>query len=72
VQVKDPAFLFTLIRAAFSQRRKTLVNTLKNDPSLNLTREKVIAALNEMGLDEAVRGERLSIEQFARLSDLLS
>ena len=63
--------LFRLIRAAFAQRRKTLANALKNDPSLGLDREQVEAALARLGLNADIRGERLSLQQFAALSDLL-
>lgn len=72
VTVSDEAFLFALIRAAFGQRRKTLVNSLANAPELSLTKERIAAALAEMGLSETVRGEALSLEQFARLTELLS
>lgn len=71
VDVKDDKYMFRLIKAAFAQRRKTLVNALKNDTGLKLTREKVEAAIDELGLDINIRGERLSLEQFARLSDIL-
>ena len=71
VDVKDDRYMFRLIKAAFAQRRKTLVNALKNDTGLKLTREKVEAAIDELGLDINIRGERLSLEQFARLSDIL-
>ena len=71
VEVKDEAHLFRLIRAAFAQRRKTLANALKNDPSLGLGREQVEAALDRLGLNADIRGERLSLQQFAALSDLL-
>jgi len=71
VKVNDPAYMFRLVKAAFGQRRKTLVNTLKNDPTLNLTREQVTAVLNDMGLGEDIRGERLSTAQFAELSNRL-
>ncbi len=72
VQVSDEKLLFSLIRAAFNQRRKTLVNAISNDSSLPFSKEMVTAALNEMGMDERVRGEVLDIAAFARLSDLLS
>ena len=71
VEVKDEVHLFRLIRAAFAQRRKTLANALKNDPSLGLDREQVEAALARLGLNADIRGERLSLQQFAALSDLL-
>ena len=71
VQVKDEAFLFALIRASFNQRRKTLVNSLKNASDLKLEKEQVLEALRTMGLSETVRGEALTLEQFASLADLL-
>ena len=71
VQVQDEDFLFRIIRASFNQRRKTLVNSLNNSPELQLTKEQVTKALEQMGLPAAVRGETLTLEQFARLSELL-
>ena len=71
VEVKDPAFMFKLIRASFNQRRKTLQNVLHNSSELQLPKEKVVQALEEMGLPAAVRGEKLDLAQFARLADLL-
>ena len=71
VEVRDDGYMFKLIKAAFAQRRKTLVNALKNDASLKLTREQVEAALNKLGLDINIRGERLSLSEFAQLSDAL-
>ena len=72
VAVKDEKYMFRLIRASFNERRKTLVNSLRNEPSLNLSREQVEEALEKMGLSLTVRGETLSLEQFAELSDLLN
>ena len=71
VQVKDEKKMFALIRASFNQRRKTLVNSLGNDPKLNLSKESVAQALGQMQLSPTIRGEALTLEQFARLSDLL-
>lgn len=71
VKVKDEAFLFALIRASFNQRRKTLVNGLGNAAELKLDKEKVVQALAQMGLSATIRGEALTLEQFAQLSDLL-
>lgn len=70
VRVKDEAFLFSLIRASFNQRRKTLQNSLVNG-GIGVTKEQVVSALEQMGLSTAIRGEALSLSQFARLSDLL-
>lgn len=72
VQVKDPKLMFKLIRASFNQRRKTLQNGLNNSPELPYSKEQVAAALETMGLSPSVRGEALTLEQFARLADLLS
>ena len=74
VRPADEKKMFGLIRAAFSQRRKTLVNALKNDAALSsegVTKERIEAAISRMELDPNIRGERLSLEEFARLSDLL-
>ncbi len=72
VQVKEEKKLFALIRASFNQRRKTLVNGLCNATELELTKEQVTAALEAVGLPATVRGEVLSLAQFAALSDALS
>ncbi len=71
VKVKDTAFMFKLIRASFNQRRKTLQNGLHNSSELQIPKEKVVQALEEMGLPASVRGEKLDLAQFARLADLL-
>ena len=71
VQVKDPKKMFQLIRASFNQRRKTLPNGIGNAPELPYTREQAAAALEKMGPSPAVRGEALSLSQFAKLADLL-
>lgn len=70
VQVKNEAFMFLLIRASFNQRRKTLQNSLVNGGIL-VTKERIVAALEQMELSPTVRGEALTLEQFARLSDIL-
>lgn len=71
VCVKDEKFMFSLIRASFNQRRKTLANSLANAQNLSLSREKVTCALEGMGLSPTIRGEALTLEQFASLADLL-
>lgn len=71
VQAADEAFLFAVIRASFNQRRKTLVNSLNNAADLPVTKEMAAEALESMGLPVTIRGEVLTLEQFARLSDLL-
>ena len=71
VKVRNEKLMFALIRASFNQRRKTLQNGINNSRELDFPKEKVSAALLAMGLPETVRGESLTLEQFARLSDLL-
>jgi 16S rRNA (adenine1518-N6/adenine1519-N6)-dimethyltransferase len=71
VKVADEKFLFRVIRASFNQRRKTLQNGLGNDGSLPVSKEQAAAAITELGLPLTVRGETLSLEQFAQLSNLL-
>ena len=71
VQVKDPALMFKIIRASFNQRRKTLQNGLGNASELPYTKEQIAAAIAEMGLTPTIRGEALSLAQFAQLSDIL-
>lgn len=72
VQVKDEKFMFKLIRASFNQRRKTLQNGLNNSSEIDVNKAQVVEALEKMGLSATVRGEKLTLEQFAQLSDLLS
>lgn len=71
VEVLDEKFLFRVIRASFNQRRKTLQNGLGNDASLPINKTQAAEALEEMGLSATIRGETLSLEDFARLSNLL-
>ena len=71
VQAADPGKLFAVIRASFNQRRKTLANSLGNAPGLSASRERVAGILEEMGLPAMIRGEALTLEQFAELSDRL-
>ena len=70
VSVQDEKFMFSIIRASFNQRRKTLQNSLVNG-GIDVTKEQVADALEQMGLSAGIRGETLSLEQFARLSNLL-
>ena len=71
VEVEDENFMFDIIRASFNQRRKTLVNGLGNAGNLNVTKEQVANVLEKMNLSPTIRGEALSLEQFAQLSNLL-
>ncbi len=71
VLVKDEKLMFRLIRASFNQRRKTLTNGLNNASDLSFSKEEVAQALEKMELSPTIRGEALTLEQFAKLSDLL-
>ena len=71
VQVQDEKLMFNIIRASFNQRRKTLANGLKNAATLDFTKEEVEAAIEALGKGASVRGETLTLEEFAKLSDLL-
>lgn len=71
VKAVDEGFMFDIIRASFNQRRKTLVNGLTNASGLKVTKETVLDALEKMGLPATIRGEALTLEQFAQLADLL-
>ena len=71
VEVKDSKKMFKIIRAAFNQRRKTLTNSIANSGELNYSKDDVGKALETMDLLSTVRGEALTLEQFAKLSDLL-
>ena len=64
-------FLFSVIKAAFGQRRKTLVNSLSHAGNLNLSKDKVMEALEKMGLSPTIRGEALSLSEFAALCNYL-
>ena len=71
VQVQDEKMLFKIIRASFNQRRKTLQNGLNNSSELNFTKDQIAAAIAEAGFSPSVRGEALTLEQFAKLTDIL-
>lgn len=70
VSVQDEHLMFKLIRASFNQRRKTLANGLKNAAELNFTKEEIESAITALGLPLTIRGEALTLEQFAQLSDI--
>ncbi len=72
VSVQDEALLFKLIRASFSQRRKTLVNGLTNSRELNLSKEQAAAAVVAAGFDPQIRGEKLTLEEFATLANVVA
>lgn len=71
VEVKDSALMFRLIRASFNQRRKTLLNGLYNSQELSFGKEEIASAIEKLGTSPTIRGEALTLEQFARLSDIL-
>ncbi len=71
VKVRDEAHFFRLIKAAFSQRRKTFLNSVGNYPGLSATKEDVRQVLSQLSINENIRGEALSMEQFAEISDRL-
>lgn len=72
VSTSNEALMFRLIRASFNQRRKTLVNGLNNSPELDFSKDEITGALEELGVSPNVRGEVLTLRQFARLADILS
>lgn len=71
IRVKDESLMFRIIRASFNQRRKTLQNSISHDPQLGISKEVVARILEEMGLSATIRGEALSLQQFAQFSDLV-
>lgn len=72
VRTEDPKLMFRMIRASFNQRRKTLQNGLNNSPDLEYSKEVIARGIESLGLPPNVRGEALTLEQFARLADYLS
>ena len=72
VKVDDEKLMFAIIRASFNQRRKTLVNGLKNASELSFTKEQIESALTSAGIPLNIRGEALTLEQFAQLSNEFS
>lgn len=72
VQVKDKNLMFKLVRASFNQRRKTLQNGLNNSPEIQYTKEQIGTAIESLGVSPSIRGEALTLEQFARLADYLT
>ena len=72
VEVADEHLMFGLIRASFNQRRKTMTNSVGNSPELSVSKEQMAAALEKCGLSATVRGEALTLEQFAELANVLS
>ena len=71
VNVENEKLMFQIIRASFNQRRKTLANGLNNFPGLNLSKEAIQQCIEELGVPATIRGEALSLEQFAQLSNII-
>ena len=71
VNVSDEKLMFRLIRASFNQRRKTLANGLKNAPDIPLEKEEIEAVITELGKPLTIRGEALTLEEFASLSEVV-
>lgn len=71
VKIKDEKLMFQLIRASFNQRRKTLANGLNNGTEIKLTKDAIQEAIEGLGVSPTIRGEALTLEQFARLSDII-
>ena len=71
VEVENEKLMFQIIRASFNQRRKTLANGLNNFPGLNLSKEAIQQCIEELGVPVTVRGEALSLAQFAQLSNII-
>ncbi len=72
VEVADRELMFKLIRASFNQRRKTLLNGLNNSPEIQIPKEIIAESIGKLGVPAAVRGEALTLEQFALLANILS
>ncbi len=72
VKVQDPALMFRLIRASFNQRRKTLQNGLNNSSEIAFSKEEIAAAIDALGVPPTVRGEALTLQQFAELANIFS
>lgn len=72
VKVRDEKLMFRLIRASFNQRRKTLANGLNNSPEINFSKEEITAAIESLHKGPSIRGEALTLSEFAALSDYFS
>ena len=71
IAVENEALFFALVKAAFGQRRKTLVNAVSNSADIDADKNTIVAALEKMGKRADVRGETFTVEEFAELSKLL-
>ena len=72
IQVEDEKLMFRIIRASFNQRRKTLANGMKNSPELDYTKEQIEGAILSTGQKVNVRGEALTLEEFAQIANYLT
>lgn len=72
VQVDDEKLMFSLIRASFNQRRKTLANGLNNAPDIHFSKEAIQESIAGLGVPAGIRGEALTLEQFAALSNIIA
>ena len=71
VQVDNERLMFKLIRASFNQRRKTLANGLHNSGGIQLSKEQIQESIEELGVPVNIRGEALTLAQFAKLSNII-
>ena len=71
VDVLDEKLMFRIIRASFNQRRKTLANGLNNAPDIPLSKEQIQESITALGVPVNIRGEALTLEQFAKLSNII-
>lgn len=71
VDVEDEKLMFAIIRASFNQRRKTLANGLSNAPDIRLSKEEIQESITELGVPVTIRGEALTLQQFAELSNII-
>ncbi len=71
VQVDDEKLMFKIIRASFNQRRKTLANGLNNSPEIHLPKEIIQESIEELGVPVTIRGEALTLDQFAEFSNII-
>lgn len=72
IDVVDERLMFRIIRASFNQRRKTLVNGLNNSPEISISKETIAEAIEELLVSPTIRGEALTLSEFARLSNIIS
>ena len=72
VEVEDEKLMFQVIRASFNQRRKTLANGLNNFGGFGLSKEEIQTCIEELGVPVNIRGEALSLEQFAELANIIN